>query len=194
MSQFRLLSLLLGIQMFAFTDASSQTLFDVVLRDRHSTESLRGPEVVRHRTEKWQASETAIIVCDVWDYHHCLRAVDRIKQFAPRLNQVLADARRRGVTVIHAPSDCMDAYQDHPARRRAQGVPQASYVPDEIEAWCSVVPAEENAVYPIDQSDGGEDDDPQEHAAWAAELKSLGRNPNMPWKKQSELIDDRRSV
>ncbi|HVW02712.1 MAG TPA: hypothetical protein VHB77_20310, partial [Planctomycetaceae bacterium] len=58
----------------------------------------------------------------------------------------------------------------------------------DIASWCSRIPAEEQALYPIDQSDGGEDDDPREHADWAAKLKSLGRNPGMPWKKQSPLI------
>ena len=73
-------------------------------------------------------------------------------------------------------------------RRRAQETPKASRLPREIRSWCSVLPAEERAVYPIDQSDGGEDDDPAEHAAWAARLKSLGRNPAMPWKAQSSLL------
>ena len=30
---------------------------------------------------------------------------------------------------------------------------------------------------------------PQEHAVWAAELTALGRNPAMPWKMQSSLIE-----
>src|SRR5262249_47712876 len=32
------------------------------------------------------------------------------------------------------------------------------------------------------------DDEPADHAAWAAKLKSLGRNPAMPWKRQSDMI------
>ncbi len=157
---------------------------------RNQTESVdRKSEFnVRERDEKWKPQETAIIVCDVWDLHHCQNAVRRLKEFAPRLDRVLKEARSRGVTIIHAPSDCMAAYADHPARRRTQQTPKASRQPHEIRSWCSVLPAEERAVYPIDQSDGGEDDAPQEHAAWAAKLKSLGRNPAMPWKSQSSLI------
>ncbi|MCA9057630.1 MAG: isochorismatase family protein, partial [Planctomycetaceae bacterium] len=140
------------------------------------------------RDEVWQPEQTAIIVCDVWDYHHCLNAVRRVEQFAPRLAAVLDKARSQGVTIIHAPSDCMAAYTDHPARHRAQQAPAAAYQPPQIEAWCSKIPSEERGVYPIDQSDGGEDDDPQEHADWAARLEAMGRNPQAPWKMQSSLI------
>jgi len=146
------------------------------------------------RDETWSAEETAVIVCDVWDLHHCLNAVRRLEQFAPRLNHVLAAARVKGATIIHSPSDCMPAYEDHPARKRALAVPAAASLPEDIRAWCSRIPSEEQAHYPIDQSDGGEDDDPTEHAAWAAKLAAMGRNPGTPWKSQSKLItiDDQR--
>ena len=140
------------------------------------------------REEDWKASETAVIVCDVWDLHHCLNAVRRLEEFGPRLNDVLIEARRRGAVIVHSPSDCMKAYQDHPARSRALAVPRAGTIPEDIKNWCSRIPSEERANYPIDQSDGGEDDDPQEHAAWAAKLKAMGRNPGMPWKTQSSTI------
>ncbi len=140
------------------------------------------------RDETWMAKETAVIVCDVWDLHHCLNAVRRLEQFAPRLDQLLAAARARGATIIHSPSDCMSAYEEHPARKRAVAAPPATSLPEDIAAWCSRIPAEEQAVYPIDQSDGGEDDDPAEHAEWAAKLKAMGRNPGTPWKTQSKLI------
>jgi sugar lactone lactonase YvrE/type 1 glutamine amidotransferase/nicotinamidase-related amidase len=140
------------------------------------------------RDEVWKPEETAIIVCDVWDLHHCLNAVRRLEEFVPRLNDVLTKARAQGVTIIHAPSDCMPAYANHPARQRAISAPRAAFIPYDCEAWCSVVPAEERAVYPIDQSDGGEDDDPAEHAEWAAKLKSMGRNPGLPWARQSDML------
>lgn len=138
--------------------------------------------------EEWKPEETAIIVCDVWDLHHCLNAVRRLEQFAPRLNQVLATARDRGAVVIHSPSDCMAAYADHPARQRATSAPSARYEPPDVRSWCSQIPSEERAHYPIDQSDGGEDDDPEEHQQWVARLRDLGRDPGTPWKKQNKLI------
>ncbi len=138
----------------------------------------------------WQMKDTAIILCDFWDYHHCLNAVKRMKQFGPRLNTVLKDARKRGVTIIHAPSDCMDAYRDHAARKRVINLETiASDAPDVMNSWCSKIPGEELARFPIDQSDGGEDDDPKEHADWAMQLTKLGRNPKMPWKRQNEMIE-----
>ena len=140
------------------------------------------------RDEAWNPEETAIIVCDVWDLHHCLNAVRRLKEFVPRLNDVLTKARAQGVTIIHSPSDCMSAYADHPARQRAIASPRAAFIPYDCGAWCSVVPAEERAVYPIDQSDGGEDDDRAEHTEWVARLKSMGRNPGLPWARQSDLL------
>jgi len=138
--------------------------------------------------ESWAPAETAIVICDVWDRHHCLNAVRRVEEFGPRLNEVVKALRAKGVTVIHSPSDCMDSYADHPSRKRAIETPKSAKLPDDITSWCNRIPAEEAAVYPIDQSDGGEDDDPAEHAEWAAKLKAEGRNPGLPWKKQAELI------
>ncbi len=140
------------------------------------------------RDQEWSAAETAVIVCDVWDLHHCLNAVRRLEQFAPRLDRVLSAAREKGATIIHSPSDCMPAYEQHPARKRALAVPPAASLPADIGAWCSRIPSEEKATYPIDQSDGGEDDDPAEHAEWAAKLKAMGRNPGSPWKSQAKQI------
>ena len=140
------------------------------------------------RPERWRPEETALIVCDVWDYHHCLNAVRRLEEFAPRLDAVVTHVRELGGTIIHAPSGCMPAYQGHPARNRAVQTPLAARLPDEINAWCSRIPSEERQIYPIDQSDGGEDDDPDEHAEWAKKLESMGRNPRQPWQRQSDLI------
>lgn len=141
------------------------------------------------REETWSAKETAVIVCDVWDAHHCLNAVRRLEEFAPRMNEVLKEARMRGATIIHSPSDCMAAYAEHAGRKRAVAAPTAKIKPKDVEFWCSRIPSEEKAVYPIDQSDGGEDDDPAEHAEWASKFKEMGRNPGMPWKSQSKLIE-----
>ncbi|MFM7041306.1 MAG: hypothetical protein ACKO35_03830, partial [Planctomycetaceae bacterium] len=63
-----------------------------------------GVWVPRETTEAWDPRATAIIVCDVWDAHHCLNAVRRVEEMAPRMNEVLEAARGRGVLVIHAPS------------------------------------------------------------------------------------------
>jgi nicotinamidase-related amidase len=157
----------------------------LTLRSRVEAPGLGGASRVVTRAAAWDPKRTAIIVCDMWDLHHCLNATRRVGELAPRMNRVLDEARRRGVTVIHAPSSCMDAYKDHPARKRAQAAPRSRNLPADIGNWCKQIPAEERAEYPVDQTDGGEDDEPAEHARWAALLASLGRDPRAPWKSQT---------
>ena len=138
--------------------------------------------------EAWNTKKTAIIVCDMWDLHHCRNAVKREGELAPHMNDLLEKARAEGLFIIHAPSSCMKPYEGTPARERAKAAPTAATLPAKIGEWCKVIPAEEKAKYPIDQTDGGEDDDPAEHAAWAAELKAKGLNPRAPWTKQIDVL------
>jgi lysophospholipase L1-like esterase/nicotinamidase-related amidase len=138
--------------------------------------------------ETWRPERTAIIVCDMWDLHHCKNAVTREAEMAGRMDDVLRAARSQGVFIIHAPSSCMPSYEGTPARLRAQTAPLAARLPDKIGDWCKQIPSEEAAVYPIDQSDGGEDDDPAEHAAWAQALQARGLNPKAPWTRQLEAL------
>lgn len=138
--------------------------------------------------ESWLPSRSAIIVCDMWDLHHCKNAVIREGEMAPRMNELIEKARASGVFIIHAPSGCMAAYEGTPARDRAKSAPTAARLPNQIGEWCKAIPSEERAVYPIDQSDGGEDDDPVEHAAWAKELEAKGLNPRAPWTKQIDVL------
>ena len=82
----------------------------------------------------------------------------------------------------------MEFYADHPARQRAKETPKADNVPKGIENWCDHIPEEDGGKYPIDQSDGGEDDDPEQHQKWAKELEARGLNPRAPWKRQINTI------
>ncbi|QEH33772.1 Trehalose utilization [Aquisphaera giovannonii] len=161
---------------------------DVTLRSRVEDRGHPGRFALVERVESWVPAETAVIVCDMWDFHHCLNAVRRGSEMAPTMDRVLKEMRGRGVTIIHAPSDCMDAYKGHAARRRALETPRSANIPAGIGSWCDRIPAEERGRYPIDQSDGGEDDDPAEHSAWAAKLAGMGRNPKAPWKSQTDLL------
>ncbi|HEY7315485.1 MAG TPA: isochorismatase family protein [Gemmataceae bacterium] len=171
-------------------DTSSLSL---TLRKRVETKPGSGRFHTIAQPAKWDAKKTAIIVCDMWDSHHCLNAVRRVGEMAPRMNQVLTEARKRGTLIIHAPSECMAAYKDHPARQNALKTPRSKNLPKDIGAWCRHIPAEEKGTYPIDQTDGGEDDDLAEHRAWAEKLQKMGRNPRAPWKSQTDAlkIDDR---
>jgi nicotinamidase-related amidase len=159
------------------------------LRVQSETKPGSGRYHTLSRGETWQGTETAIIVCDVWDLHSSVNATRRLEEFAPRLNDVLAKARRQGATIVHAPSDTMHAYADHPSRIRASKIPRPVTFPKDIKDWCSRVANEEKVAYPIDQSDGGSDDELREHAAWAAKLQAMGRDPASPWKSESPLIE-----
>ena len=55
-------------------------------------------------TVTWVASETAIIICDMWADHPCQLAAMRVGRMAPRMNEVVSLARDHGVAIIHAPS------------------------------------------------------------------------------------------
>ncbi len=138
--------------------------------------------------EEWVAERTAMIVCDMWDLHHCRNAVVREGEMASRMNEVLGRAREAGVLIIHAPSGCMKAYEGTAGRERAKSAPQAERVPAKIGEWCKQIPAEEQAVYPLDQSDGGEDESATEHAAWVKELEGKGVNPKSPWSREIEAL------
>ena len=176
---------LLGLSL---TAGAAEPAGPLALRLRSRVESSRGQYAIVEKAAAWDPRETAIIVCDMWDLHHCLNAVRRGEEMAPRMNRVLTAARDRGAAIIHAPSGCTDTYKDHPARKHALATSRAKDLPRDIAQWCRQIPAEEKGTYPIDQSDGGEDDDLAEHAAWAAKLAAQGRNPKAPWKSQTKLL------
>ena len=140
------------------------------------------------KNEAWNPKQAAVIVCDMWDQHHCLNAVLRERELAPRMNELLTKLRGQGVLVIHAPSSCMAAYKDHPGRKLAQNTPRAANLPPDIGVWCSKIPAEEKGKYPLDQSDGGCDTGPAAQAKHLASLKQQGRNPDAPWLAQIDVL------
>lgn len=96
----------------------------------------------------WKTSETAIIVVDMWDRHWSWGATERVNVMAPRMDIVLGRARERGVQIIHAPSDTMDFYEAHAARKWVLELPHAA------------PPAERelpDPPLPVNASDGGSD-------------------------------------
>jgi nicotinamidase-related amidase len=98
--------------------------------------------------ERVSAGEVAILICDMWDAHWSRGASERVDAMAPQVNHVVAAARRRGVHIIHAPSETLDAYSDTPARLRAQRAPEVA-IPQETD--------HQDPPLPIDDSDGGSD-------------------------------------
>ena len=124
----------------------------------------------------WDPARTAIVICDMWNQHWCKGATARVTEMAPRMNRTVADARKRGVLIVHAPSGCMKTYEKHPARERARTAPAAPNVPDFLKRWATNLPAEAGANWPIDQSDGGCDCRP---------TCKMGH----PWRSQIDTIE-----
>jgi len=104
------------------------------------------PKAVEETVE-WKASETAIIICDMWAEHPCKLAQMRVGRMASRMNEVVSLARDHGVAVIHAPSGGMKHYEDSPYRNRMR---QAVYStpPVPIQGWCYHNP-EKEGTWPI---------------------------------------------
>ena len=175
---------------FCWNGFSGEKDFRLKLTQQKKDPSAFGGFRYTQTSKRWKPEETAIIVCDMWDAHHSQNATRRGAELAPRLNDFLTAARSRGALIIHAPSSCMDFYRDHPSRKRAMEVPKAENLPKGIDRWLPWLnDQEKTAGYPIDDSDGGEDDDPKELAAWKKELKNRGRKPEAPWKRQTEVIE-----
>ena len=181
MKRLVLLALLLALRE-APAQAQSSPSLALTLQTRTATGT------VQRTAESWPAARTAIIVCDMWDLHHCKNAVIREGELAPRMNDLLEKARSQGVLIIHAPSACMAPYENTAGRARAKAAPAAEAIPPKINEWCKQLPAELGAIYPIDQTDGGEDDDPSIHADWAKELEAKGLDPRAPWTRQIDSL------
>src|SRR5262245_32823007 len=111
--------------------------------------------------------ETALVICDMWDKHWCDCATRRCAVLAKKANPVVAALRKKGLTIIHCPSDCMAEYKDTPQRKSILAVPKAT--PPKARTIT-------DAPLPIDDSDGGCDDEKP--------VKSF-----KAWKKQHDAIE-----
>jgi hypothetical protein len=121
--------------------------------------------------EQWDPTETAIVICDMWDKHWCSYATARVAEMAGAMNATLIAARERGVTIVHAPSECMNYYRDYPGRKRIMSYRNASIA---ALARGDALSSEQGAAWPVDQNDGGCDgpgvvNDP----VWSKEIATL---------------------
>lgn len=127
---------------------------------RSRPETRPGIFVLTEKPVEWDPKKTALIICDMWDDHWCKSAARRVVELAPVLDQVVQQARNRGVFILHAPSSVTGFYKDTPQRRLAQAAPFAKTpVPLATAerwgtAWCWTDPVKER-VLPIDDSDMG---------------------------------------
>jgi nicotinamidase-related amidase len=135
---------------------------------RTRVEPFKGSGVWEEMTlaKDWSARETAVIICDMWDNHWCQNATKRCDALARKMAPVVDAARKRGVQIIHAPSECMNFYKDTPQRRRLLESPPVQ-PPKPLDLT--------EPPLPIDDSDGGCDDEQpaQQHRAWTREHAAL---------------------
>lgn len=117
-------------------------------------------------TEKmFPASETAILLCDVWNKHWSRGATERVDAMVPRMNEVVKSARAKGVQIIHAPSGTMDFYAETSARQRMIDTPHVN-PPEALE--------HDDPPQPIDASDGGSDTGEKEsYSAWSRQHPAI---------------------
>ena len=129
----------------------------------------------------WSPNKTAIIVCDMWDKHWCKSAARRVGEMAGPMNEMLKEARFRGVFIIHAPSTTTGFYEGTPQRLRAQKAPYSPTpaplvtTPRWGTAWYWT-DAKREGVLPIDDSDMGCD------CKDKCEITT-------PWTRQTSAID-----
>ncbi|MCY4403080.1 MAG: isochorismatase family protein [Candidatus Poribacteria bacterium] len=139
------------------TTSDAETLSLSIRRQEPRTAGRNGWRIIEEESN-WLANETAIIVVDMWNKHWSWGATERVNIMAPRMNIVLQRARQRGVQIIHAPSDTIDFYKDHPARTSMSDYPQAEPPPERD------MP---DPPQPVDASDGGSDTgEAESYKAW----------------------------
>jgi len=111
-------------------------------------------------------TQTAVLLCDVWDDHWCSAAARRVDALAPRIDAVIRRARAKGIQIVHAPSDTMSFYADFLQRKRILDAPAiAPPAPRDLPS----------PPLPIDDSDGGCD--------------STESVPYRAWKRQHPAIE-----
>ncbi len=130
----------------------NENMLRISLQKIISSEEDPGYYIRVNEVQEWNPAETAIIICDMWNEHWCKGATQRVAEMAPLMDNVISIARKKGVLIVHAPSDCMDYYKNHPARKlgmKYKSRTAAALISD------AKLDSEKEAVWPIDQSDGG---------------------------------------
>ena len=126
------------------------------LRERREDPPASGKFKLRERQVEWKVSETALIICDMWDDHYCKLAAQRVGVMAPQMNKVVSAARGHGVMIIHSPSGTLDLYEGTPYRTRMKQA-KAAKPPAPLEGWCNLDPKKESPL-PVDVSKQSCDD------------------------------------
>jgi nicotinamidase-related amidase len=135
------------------------------------------------RRQEWDAARTAVIICDMWDAHHCVAAARRVAEMAPRMNAVAAALRERGALLIHAPGDCMAFYRGTSSRLRATRAPfSPAPAPIDWNDWTAdekaALPASLTAPGPCSCDSADVCGDARPPYPWTREIASIEIDPD----------------
>jgi nicotinamidase-related amidase len=114
-------------------------------------------------------SQTAVLICDMWDKHWCTGATQRVQALARKMAPVISQARARGIVIIHAPSETMDFYKDWAQRKSVLSIAR---VEQPVTLGLSDPPL------PIDDRGGGCDTGDAQYKAWTREIAELSVGDN----------------
>ena len=156
-----------------FSHAADNSEWQIRLRDRVKQTDGSFKEV--HKRANWNAEETAIIIVDMWNDHHCVSAAKRVFEMAPHMNRVVKAARDKGVLIIHAPSGCDSFYKGQPVRKNAESAPIAN---TDIEfKWNYFNPEHEGPLANKLEAAGCSCDSPKpcgpDRRVWESQIKTL---------------------
>ena len=143
----------------------TQANLRLTLRHQAPKNTGRAGWCILHSEESGDPAQTGIIVVEIREKHWSWGASERVDILAPRIDCVLQAARNIGLQIIHAPSDTMAFYRDHPARHWVLSLPRVEPPP---------LADHEDPPLPIDDSDQGSD-------------TGEGR-PSRPWTRQHPAI------
>ena len=102
--------------------------------------------------------KTAVIICDMWDKHWCRGATERVGGLVTKMAPFVESARKRGIQIIHAPSETMEFYKDSPQRKSMLTIPKIE-PPTALSLF--------DPPLPIDDKRGGCDTQDQFYKAWS---------------------------
>lgn len=134
------------VLLFAGAAAGQAPQLELPLRTRVEAFKGSGTWEELHFRKSIPVRETAVLICDLWDHHWCSGSEMRVGILAPKIAAEVERARAKGILIIHAPSDTMAFYQDHPARKRVLAL-----APVEPPANLAL----SDPLLPIDSSGGG---------------------------------------
>ena len=145
-----------------------------MLRVRRREESTDSGTVCQDNVEI-NNTETAVVICDMWDKHWCTGATERIHVLARKIEAFVEIARAASIAIIHAPSDTMGFYKYYPERQRVARLTRLA-PPQQVR--------KDSPPLPVDDSDEGCDTiDDKPVSVWTRENLAISI-------KEDDVISD----